>query len=501
MFNHNKVNDSFSIALVLSFKFEKGIGIFKFKMFPFTKNLREKSMRKRIKRFFLFHLTVVYVGICSLSFLMLHYTQPSPLIDEVFHIPQAISYIKGNFTEWHPKITTLPGLYLSTSAVFNVIAFVVDVPVESLCQPFYLRLFNLLSSVFTMHVIYSIVTFDDFSSRKVLKPKKAFWVTFNLSIFPISYFFNHFYYTDTFSTLLVLMMYRQHLLNNFGKAALLGLCSIMIRQTNVIWIGYLIIDESFQICQKMLRKRKDHILINPMKAFRKLLDEYLLKNYVANSFKNSRYYLLVCLLFLVFLYINNGIVIGDKEAHVPVVHLCQIFYFSVFTLIFGFPHFIPSLKDFLNAVRENKRITLISLIACLLVIHFNTMVHPYILADNRHYTFYVWKRIYEKYFLVKYLLAPLYLFSLYAITSNLDVFKIVQFWICTFICLVPQKLLELRYFIVPYYMLRLEINYNNSWCTAVESCWSVLINCATIYIFVHKEFFWPDSPDIQRIIW
>lgn len=465
------------------------------------RNMGEKTARRRIKQYYIFHLILIYLFISAFVFLLLNYTQPTPLIDEIFHIPQAISYIKGNFSEWNPKITTLPGLYLSTSAVFNLIAFIADFPVESLCQPYYLRVFNVISSVFILHVIYSIITFDDFSSRKVLGPKKAFWLTLNVSIFPVSYFFNNFYYTDTFSTLLVLMMYRQHLLKNFGKAALLGACTIMIRQTNVIWIGYLIIDEIFQLCQKMLRKRKEHDLINPIRVFRKLWEEKLFKAYVKHIFKNSFCYLLICLIFLVFVYINNGIVVGDKAAHVPVVHFCQVFYFSFFSLIFGFPHFISSLRNFMNAVIENKRITLISLIACLLVIHFNTMAHPYLLADNRHYTFYFWKRIYEKHYLVKYLLAPLYLFGMYAITNNLDAFKIVQFWVCTCLCLVPQKLLEFRYFIIPYFMLRLEISFNNSWCTAIESCWFVLINCLTIYIFVTKEFYWPDSPTIQRIIW
>ena len=43
---------------------------------------------------------------------------PDPYLDEVFHIPQAQQYWAGNFTEWDPKITTPPGLYL-ISTFFN----------------------------------------------------------------------------------------------------------------------------------------------------------------------------------------------------------------------------------------------------------------------------------------------------------------------------------------------------------------------------------------------
>ena len=35
--------------------------------------------------------------------------------------------------------------------------------------------------------------------------------------------------------------------------------------------------------------------------------------------------------------------------------------------------------------------------------------HPFLLSDNRHYTFYVWRRIYRFHPLVPYLLVPVYL--------------------------------------------------------------------------------------------
>lgn len=35
--------------------------------------------------------------------------------------------------------------------------------------------------------------------------------------------------------------------------------------------------------------------------------------------------------------------------------------------------------------------------------------HPFLLSDNRHYTFYVWKRIYMLHPLVPYLLVPVYI--------------------------------------------------------------------------------------------
>jgi hypothetical protein len=42
---------------------------------------------------------------------------PFNMQDEIFHIPQAQHYCRGEFSSWDPKITTFPGLYLYSSAL------------------------------------------------------------------------------------------------------------------------------------------------------------------------------------------------------------------------------------------------------------------------------------------------------------------------------------------------------------------------------------------------
>jgi DIE2/ALG10 family len=42
--------------------------------------------------------------------------------DEIFHIPQAQKYCSGNFFDWDSKITTFPGLYLVSAAVFSIVS-------------------------------------------------------------------------------------------------------------------------------------------------------------------------------------------------------------------------------------------------------------------------------------------------------------------------------------------------------------------------------------------
>jgi alpha-1,2-glucosyltransferase len=48
-------------------------------------------------------------------------------------------------------------------------------------------------------------------------------------------------------------------------------------------------------------------------------------------------------------------------------------------------------------VSRNAKFTYtIILLLCIEVVHHWTYVHPFILSDNRHYVFYIWRRILSK---------------------------------------------------------------------------------------------------------
>ena len=48
--------------------------------------------------------------LCAAVASLFNSVQPAPYMDEVFHVPQAQSYCRHNFSHWDPMITTLPGL-------------------------------------------------------------------------------------------------------------------------------------------------------------------------------------------------------------------------------------------------------------------------------------------------------------------------------------------------------------------------------------------------------
>ena len=143
-------------------------------------------------------------------------------------------------------------------------------------------------------------------------------------------------------------------------------------------------------------------------------------------------------------------------------------------------------------------------IAALVIGRF-TYVHEYLLADNRHYTFYVWSKIFRRHFLVRFLLIPFYWYAIFQVCTDMkkkNIFWKIGFTICVLVSLVPQKLLEFRYFIIPYLILRLNMPLPTpTWKMVLELLLNVLVNAVTIYMFVYKTFHWPHSKDAQHFMW
>ncbi|KAJ1394393.1 Alpha-2-glucosyltransferase Alg10 [Sesbania bispinosa] len=52
--------------------------------------------------------------------LLVNRTVPDSYMDEIFHIPQAQQYCRGNFRSWDPMITTPPGLFMNDILSINL---------------------------------------------------------------------------------------------------------------------------------------------------------------------------------------------------------------------------------------------------------------------------------------------------------------------------------------------------------------------------------------------
>lgn len=285
--------------------------------------------------------------------------------------------------------------------------------------------------------------------------------------------------------------------------------SIVIRQTNVVWVVFTAGVAALRTLQPNVNKTDSANLVVDLKEF--------VTSFYSNFFKALKClwaYGLVVVGFAIFVVINGGIVVGDKTQHKACFNFPQIFYLLLFTLAFSssllvFPgDIVTYLKIVKNVIKKPLYIIGLLFVAMIMlfVIHKFTYVHEYLLADNRHYPFYIWRKVYARYWSVKYAIVPLYMFAAFCIHRQLS-FKqhrlwLVMFYICVAVVTVPQKLLEFRYFIIPYIMYRLHIPLASYTRLVLECMLYVAVNAATFYLFLEKPFHWAHSPkEVQRFMW
>ncbi|XP_057971408.1 dol-P-Glc:Glc(2)Man(9)GlcNAc(2)-PP-Dol alpha-1,2-glucosyltransferase isoform X3 [Malania oleifera] len=407
---------------------------------------------------------LVSLWVIPISILVNHIV-PDPYMDEIFHIPQAQQYCKGNFRSWDPMITTPPGLYyLSLAHVASLFPGMLCAQVASsfsdVCSTAVLRSINGILAVVCSILFYEIII----HLRPALDRRKATLCAVILALYPLHWFFTFLYYTDVASLTAVLAMYLAALKKNYQFSALLGVVSILIRQTNIIWMLFVACTEIINITMvhqrdnvivddvairknvtmgANLRKRKLGNAVDGANYFRTntstsstanasgLLDEI---QAILISSWHLKYELLVsfCPFFVVlvafaaFILLNGSVVLGAKEAHAVSPHLAQILYFSLVSAISMAPlHFTFSQAVNLFQLMWKNRpycflIGFLALTAGFLSVHFFSLAHPYLLADNRHYTFYLWRRIIGLHWSMKYILVPLYIYSWLSIFSILE---------------------------------------------------------------------------------
>lgn len=265
--------------------------------------------------------------------------------------------------------------------------------------------------------------------------------------------------------------------------------------------------------------------------------------------------------------------LGDKENHIASLHLAQMLYIWPFITLFSLPMLWPWL---LNGIVPQKLLpsrlripiprystTAISVgLACISimvgVVRYNTIVHPFTLADNRHYMFYIF-RILLRHRLIKYLVVPIYYYCGWAVATALggplsarhrliqkkqdqegvcsrqssllkgdkptnnaprgnNVSFLLIWLLTTALCLVTAPLVEPRYSILPWVFWRLHliseqpivaVQKSDKGSTKetklveeksydhrlwLETAWFMLINMVTGYMFLYRGFEWPQEP-------
>ncbi|XP_047960649.1 dol-P-Glc:Glc(2)Man(9)GlcNAc(2)-PP-Dol alpha-1,2-glucosyltransferase isoform X4 [Salvia hispanica] len=413
---------------------------------------------------------------------------PDPYMDEIFHVPQAQHYCRGNFTSWDPMITTPPGLivlHASSAIVFRL-------------------------------MLYFNSTTNQWCSCSILKKK-------------------------------------------YICSSLLGAVSVLVRQTNIIWLLFVACTGVIEFAQSHLKDREEEIdkvktamqnddfsdvhkgvsvisklrkrrvnngmrnqknlaveTLNPMVHSSGLLDEIysivlVSWNHLLEISVLLSPFLMVFAAFIAFVCWNGSIVLGAKDAHTVSPHFSQFLYYGVVSSLFTFPvHFSFGQASTLSHQLLKNRLLgffqgFMALALAFLSVKFFSIAHPYLLADNRHYPFYLWRKVINRHWSTKYLMIPFYIYSWFSIVCNLAKNQ-KKLWVLVYVLacaatLIPTPLIEFRYYTIPFFFMVLhsDIIDNMSW--LLLGFLYLCINFFTMYMFLFRPFSWAHEAGTQRFIW
>ncbi|KAL5336233.1 Dol-P-Glc:Glc(2)Man(9)GlcNAc(2)-PP-Dol alpha-1,2-glucosyltransferase [Aspergillus crustosus] len=387
---------------------------------------------------------------------------PEPYLDEAFHIPQAQVYWDHKWTHWDPKITTPPGLYVFSYAVCALILLLRGSPTQ--LDPPTLRATNAVAGAVLLPLRLQ-TALDTVRKQRNTRPSGA-WLShtvLNICLFPPLFFFSGLYYTDVLALLVVIEAYNWDLKRSQTRTApfetvaflIFGVAALALRQTNIFWVS--VFFGGLQVVRQLRRATTTCGSANIADIVRsssknELYDPLALDASFADYFKTAISlcsvalnnlgsvvtslipYLLILAAFGGFVLWNGSIVLGHKEFHTASLHLAQMLYIWPYFLFFSWPLVLAPIANVLlpkfmlpkfleqgfpaSRRRLPQSLTvLIVLPVMIAVVHFNTIVHPFTLADNRHYVFYAFRILLRSHPYTKYAATMVYFIGAWMIIS------------------------------------------------------------------------------------
>jgi alpha-1,2-glucosyltransferase len=452
-------------------------------------------------------------------------------MDELFHIPQAQRYCEGKFypDEWDSKITTFPGVYylsymlktgweLTVAAGREALVVVKQEKEEPASYWLYdstpapskdlgVDMCSMLALRAQSVVLGGLIFFVSFQARGALiacrggsAEGKGASVLMALvaTLYPVSAFYYFLFYTDTASTLfLVLALWVAGTAPAGGLAKVANLAisagaaatAISMRQTNVVWVVFiagsaLIPSDRGSIGSYLHNLFFGGVTFAHLKAGALLVPVGAFVHFVVNMNEGS-------------------IVLGDKTNHVPAFHWAMPMHalavLSVLLILIKPPCAPSTGKTVINtpsALRVAGHAFGVAGVTAALV--YGSLPHPFLLSDNRHYTFYLWQRFLSE-DKVRVAMGPAYY---YLIQRGVCILRkanglvwVLGFLLAVALSLVPAPLLEPRYF-TPTIVVGLlgapqaTQTYGTSYTLRLSAVVALFLalNAVTVYVFSSMPF-------------
>lgn len=373
---------------------------------------------------------LLFIGVALIVWVTCATLGKFEIADERQHLIQIRMFLAGDYS-LNPFITMFPGYHFLSAMIAQFLG------VSSLTAfRFIGTLYGLLLLMATWYYVKD--------SRQPHYPRIQ---TLQIIATPIIWPFLWVVYTDVLATSAIVAMAALVQARHYRWAAFVGLLSLLIRQTNIIWVPlFWLVALHQENIVTLMRSALEQIL--QRKKLRRPLE--------ATPIKKTLGFIVPLGVFIGFFYINHGIAIGDAGAHqIGRLYPTQLYFLLVVLWIVLLPLHVVNLKKIKNIFLRFPWI-FIALICISLAIYLNTfeVTHQYNVGPSRYFLRNWLLNLMKDYWPIKLIMFPLIAWA--ALSIGLIPLKSKsQYWLYPFaigsLLIIP--LIEQRYYIAPFVLL------------------------------------------------
>lgn len=260
------------------------------------------------------------------------------VIDEPHHCKVIEEIVEHNITDkTFQRVTTFPGYHF----VIGLLSHLFKNPSLSLVRSLS-TIFSFLS-VLVFHLI-----------AKEIEPQKAATKTLQYFFFPFLFIFFFLVYTEAFSLLLVMLSFYFLTKGRYKTSGVFGLLSVLVRQDNIIWLGFFVL---LIILEKgKLRLGKKQIL---------------------SFLSEASIFIFSFGALVAFLFWNKSFVLSDPGAHPFSIHFANLFLFFLLHFFLFLPLNISHLPQLVKIIKRKPWIIFPMIIFFVFYIFAFKADHPY----------------------------------------------------------------------------------------------------------------------------
>jgi alpha-1,2-glucosyltransferase len=271
--------------------------------------VNEASIEPAVRRFTVFcaakrELIIWIVIGLTVDIVFLSIRNHAPIGDEGVHLPQVVRFMEGDM-EVLPHLTVIPVYHAIIAGILSVIG------AQSVAEA---RLVSFIGSAMSICVFYIL-------AGRICPRERAIRMA-QFVFLPILFPFFFLLYTDVWALTSVLWSFERALAKKVGQSAILAGLAIALRQPNLIWAVF--------IWLIFLWRREE----SPRISVRCLLA----------WLRQTWSFLVLFGAFAVFVILNGGVAVGDRDKHDVAFNLSNVWFFLLLLAVLFLPNCLAALR-------------------------------------------------------------------------------------------------------------------------------------------------------------